>query len=222
MPAMSTTPSSGYTRAEELAHVATHGIGIALSIAAIITLLVVAEANGAGAWRASGGVIFGASALLLFSTSVLYHASTSPTLKPRLRLLDHAAIYVLIAGTYTPFALGVLGGAWGWTLFGLVWGLALLGILAKTALGFRFALSSTLLYLAMGWIGVIAAKPMLAAATRTELAWILAGGLAYTVGVPFYAWKNRRYAHAVWHLFVLAGVACHFVAVLSVMAPRPT
>jgi hemolysin III len=218
---MSTLTSTSYTRGEELAHVAPHALGIVLSVAAIVTLLLVAAANGAGPWRATGGVIYGASALLLFCTSVLYHASTSPTLKPRLRLLDHAAIYVLIAGTYTPFALGVLEGAWGWTLFGLVWGLALLGIVAKTMLGFRFAVSSTLLYLAMGWIGVVAAKPMLAAATQAELAWILAGGVAYTAGVPFYLWKNRRYAHAVWHLFVLAGVACHFVAVLSVMAPRP-
>lgn len=213
--------ASQYTRGEEIAHVTTHGVGIVLSIAAIVVLLLSASANGAGAWRATGGVIFGASALLLFTTSVLYHAVASPRLKPRLRLLDHSAIYVLIAGTYTPFALGVLGGTWGWTLFGLVWGLAILGIVAKTTLGFRFHLSSTLLYLAMGWIGVIAAKPLLDSLTRGELAWIVAGGLAYTFGVPFYLWKSRRYTHAVWHLFVLAGVACHFVAVLSVMAPRP-
>jgi hemolysin III len=210
-----------YTRGEEMAHVATHGLGIALSVAAIVVLLLGASASGAGPWRAAGGAIFGASALLLFTTSVLYHAVQSPRLKPRLRLLDHSAIYVLIAGSYTPFALGVLGGTWGWTLFGLVWGLAVLGVVAKTALGFRFHLSSTLLYLAMGWIGVIAARPLLEALTRHELTWIVAGGLAYTLGVPFYLWKSRRYAHAVWHLFVLAGVACHFVAVLSVMAPRP-
>jgi hemolysin III len=210
-----------YSHGEEIAHVATHAVGIALSIAAIVALLLAANANGAGAWRAAGGVIFGASALLLFTTSVLYHAARSPHLKPRLRLLDHSAIYVLIAGTYTPLALGVLGGTWGWTLFGLVWGLAVLGVAAKTVLGFRFHLSSTLLYLAMGWIGVVAAKPLLESLSRHELTWIVAGGLAYTLGVPFYLWKGRRYTHAIWHLFVLAGVACHFVAVLSVMAPRP-
>ena len=210
-----------YSHREEIAHVATHAVGIALSIAAIVALLLAAGANGAGTWRAAGGVIFGASALLLFTTSVLYHATRSPRLKPRLRLLDHAAIYLLIAGTYTPFALGVLGGTWGWILFGLVWSLAVLGVAAKTALGFRFHLSSTLLYLAMGWIGVIAAKPLLESLTRHELTWIVAGGLAYTLGVPFYLWKSRRYTHAIWHVFVLAGVACHFVAVLSVMAPRP-
>jgi hemolysin III len=214
------TPNQ-YTSGEEVAHVATHGVGIAFSAAAIVALLLAAGANGAGAWRAAGGVAFGASALLLFTTSVLYHAVRSPRLKPRLRLLDHSAIYVLIAGTYTPFALGVLGGTWGWTLFGLVWGLAILGVAAKTALGFRFHLSSTLLYLAMGWIGVLAAKPLLESLSRHELTWIVAGGLAYTLGVPFYLWKSRRYTHAIWHVFVLAGAACHFVAVLSVMAPRP-
>ena len=209
-----------YSRGEELAHCATHGLGVVASLAGIAWLLAAALANGASPWRASGGVIFGASALLLFTTSVLYHATTSPRLRPRLRLLDHSAIYVLIAGTYTPFALGVVGGAWGWTLFGLVWGLALAGIIAKTTLGFRFPLASTLLYLAMGWIGVVAARPLMQSLSPSELAWIVAGGLAYTAGVPFYLWKGRRYTHAVWHLFVLAGVACHFVAVLSVMAPR--
>ena len=215
---MSTTE---YSRKEEIAHVATHALGIVASIVAIVWLLVVATSNGASAWRATGGVIFGASALLLFTTSVLYHGSTSPQLEPRLRLLDHSAIYVLIAGTYTPIALGVLGGTWGWTLFGVVWGIALLGIVAKTVLGFRFQVSSTVLYLAMGWIGVLLAKPLMATLTQHELTWIVAGGLAYTLGVPFYAWKGRPYMHAVWHLFVLAGVTCHFIAVLSVMTPRP-
>jgi len=215
---MSTTE---YSRKEEIAHVATHALGIVASIVAIVWLLVVATSNGASAWRATGGVIFGASALLLFTTSVLYHGSTSPQLKPRLRLLDHSAIYVLIAGTYTPIALGALGGTWGWTLFGVVWGIALLGIVAKTVLGFRFQVSSTVLYLAMGWIGVLLAKPLMATLTQHELTWIVAGGLAYTLGVPFYAWKGRPYMHAVWHLFVLAGVTCHFIAVLSVMTPRP-
>jgi hemolysin III len=210
-----------YSRAEELAHVATHGLGIAASLVGIAWLVIAAAAAGAGPWRVTGGVVFGVAALILFTTSVAYHAASSPRLKPKLRLLDHSAIYLLIAGTYTPFALGVLGGAWGWTLFGLVWGLALVGILAKTTLGFRFHVSSVLLYLGMGWLGVIAARPLMQALTTQELAWIVAGGLAYTAGVPFYLWKKRRYTHAIWHLFVLAGVACHFVAVLGVMAPRP-
>jgi hemolysin III len=212
--------TNDYSPREEVVHVTTHAIGMVASIVALVWLPVAAHGNGAGGWRAAGGVIFAASAALLLTTSVLYHAARSPRLKPRLRLLDHSAIYLLIAGTYTPFALGVLGGTWGWTLFGLVWGLAVLGIAAKTVVGFRFNVSSTLLYLAMGWIGVIAAKPLLESLSRHELTWIVAGGLAYTLGVPFYLWKGRPYSHAVWHLFVLAGVACHFVAVLSVMAPR--
>ena len=211
---------SNYSRGEELAHCATHGLGVLASLAGIAWLLATAVANGAGPWRAIGGVVFGASALLLFTTSVLYHGTTSHRLKPRLRLLDHAAIYVLIAGTYTPFALGVLDGGWSWTLFGLVWGLALAGIAAKLTFGFRFPLASTLLYLAMGWIGVVAARPLMQSLTPAELGWIVAGGVVYTAGVPFYLWKQRPYAHAVWHLFVLGGVACHFFAVLSVMAPR--
>jgi hemolysin III len=214
--------ASVYSPAEEAAHVATHGLGAAASLAGSVWLACTALAAGASPWRLAGGLVFGVSALLLFATSVAYHAARSPRLKPRLRLLDHSAIYVLIAGTYTPFALGVLGGTWGWTLFGLVWGLALLGILAKTTLGLRFPVSSVVLYLGMGWIGVVAARPLLASLTPHEVAWILAGGLAYTAGVPFYLWKSRRYAHAAWHLFVLGGVACHFVAVLSVMSPRTT
>jgi hemolysin III len=213
---------SAYSRAEEVAHVATHGLGIAASLVFISWLASAAVAAGAGPWRMVGGLIFGVTALVLFTTSVAYHGATSPRLKPRLRLLDHSAIYLLIAGTYTPFALGVLGGAWGWTLFGLVWGLALVGILAKSMLGFRFDVSSVLLYLGMGWLGVIAARPLLLSLTAHEVTWIVIGGLAYTAGVPFYLWKARPYSHAVWHLFVLAGVTCHFVAVLSVMAPRPS
>ena len=179
-----------YSRAEEVAHVATHGLGIAASLVGIAWLITAAAAAGAGPWRVTGGLVFGVSALILFTTSVAYHAARSPRLKPRLRLLDHSAIYLLIAGTYTPFALGVLGGAWGWTLFGLVWGLALVGILAKTTLGFRFPVSSVLLYLGMGWLGVIAARPLMQSLTPHELTWIVAGGLAYTAGVPFYLWKR--------------------------------
>jgi hemolysin III len=211
-----------YSRAEEVAHVATHALGIAASLVGIAWLAMAAATADAGPWRVTGGLVFGVSALILFTTSVAYHAATSARLKPRLRLLDHSAIYLLIAGTYTPFALGVLGGAWGWTLFGLVWGLALVGILAKSTLGFRFPVSSVLLYLGMGWLGVIAARPLIQSLTTHELTWIVAGGLVYTAGVPFYLWKGRRFAHAIWHLFVLGGVACHFVAVLSVMTPRPT
>jgi hemolysin III len=208
-----------YTRTEETLHCATHVLGLAGTLVAIPWLAMVASAAG-DSRRVLSGVVFGVSALLLFASSVAYHAAAGPLAKRRLRKLDHSSIYVLIAGTYTPFALAALRGGWGWTLFGLVWGLALIGVLAKTVFNFRSHLASVLLYVAMGWIGLVVAGPLAAALTGHEKIWILAGGLAYMCGVPFYLWKSRRYTHAIWHLFVLLGVAFHFVAVLSVMSPR--
>jgi hemolysin III len=208
---------SSYTAREELAHCLTHGFGIAASLVAIPWLAWTAW-QGGDPWRLVSGVIFGVSALLLFTTSVTYHASTDPQRRLLLRRFDHCAIYVLIAGTYTPFMLGVMRGNWGWTLFALVWSLALLGIIAKTtSLGFRYHKTSVVLYVVMGWLIVTAAKPLMRVLTPHELGWLLAGGLFYTGGVAFYVWKSRPYTHAVWHAFVLAGVACHFMAVLGVM-----
>jgi len=206
-----------YSRREELFHSLTHACGIAASLVAIPWLAWVALASG-DTWRLVSGVIFGASALLLFTNSVLYHSSTDERRRLLLRKFDHSAIYLLIAGTYTPVTIGVLRGAWGWSLFGVVWGLAVLGIAAKTTrLGFRFPRVSVALYLVMGWLVVVAARPMMETLTGYQIGWLLAGGLAYTAGVPFYLWKSRPYMHAVWHVFVLAGVTCHFVAVLSMM-----
>jgi hemolysin III len=205
-----------YSHREEWASCAVHGLGVLASAVAIPWLAMVAL-RGGDPWLLAGGLAFGASALLMFATSVLYHAARNPHTRLMLRRLDHAAIYLLIAGTYTPFTLGVLKGAWGWSIAGVVWGLAVLGILFKTtALGFRFHRASVLLYVVMGWLVIIAIKPMMRALDGFELGWLLAGGLFYTGGVAFYLWKSRPYTHAVWHLCVLAGVACHFVAVLSV------
>jgi hemolysin III len=203
-----------YTRTEELAHSLTHGLGI-IACAAFIPILVLVSVP--DPWRIVTGVIFGASALAMFITSVVYHAASDPALKQRLRKLDHSAIYLLIAGTYTPFTLVAMQGAWGWTLFGVIWTLAVLGIVSKLTVGFRFPRLSVGLYVGMGWLALVAIKPMWDALTGAQLGWILAGGLLYTGGVPFYVWKSKRYTHAVWHLFVLGGVACHFVAVLSVV-----
>jgi hemolysin III len=164
--------------------------------------------------------VFAVTALLLFTTSVLYHVAEEPRLKQRMRTLDHAAIYLLIAGTYTPFTIGAMRGAWGWTLFVAIWVLAVLGVVAKTTVGFRYPRVSTLMYLGMGWAAVVAVRPLSAALTDWQFGWLVAGGLLYTAGVPFYVWKSRRYTHAVWHAFVLAGVGCHFVAVLAVTAGR--
>jgi hemolysin III len=208
------TTTAPYTRPEELAHSLTAGLGIAACAAAIPWLVWVSWHD---PWRMAAALCFGVSALAMFVTSVVYHWARDPALKVRLRKLDHSAIYLLIAGTYTPVALIAMGGAWGWVLFAAVWMLALFGIVAKTLVGFRFPKLSLLLYLAMGWIGVLAIRPMAESMSPHELAWVIAGGLVYTAGVPFYAWKTRRYTHALWHLFVLGGVACHFVAVLSLV-----
>jgi hemolysin III len=206
---------STYSRREEFANCVAHGFGI-LASAVAIPWLILAASRAADPWLLVGGITFGLSALLMFTTSVMYHASRDPVRRLRLRRADHAAIYLLIAGTYTPFTLGVIKGTWGWTLAAVVWGLALLGIVFKTTrLGFRFHRSSVALYLIMGWLVVVAVKPLLQHLTSFELAWLLAGGLCYTGGVAFYVWKGRPYTHAIWLLFVFAGVACHFVAVLS-------
>ena len=145
---------------------------------------------------------------------------TSPRWRRALKTIDHCCIYLLIAGTYTPFTLVSLRGSWGWSLFGIVWGLAIVGILLKLWFVDHFAIASTVVYLAMGWLVMIAAKPILSAVPRTELTWIAAGGLFYTAGVVFFAWQKLRFNHAVWHGFVLAGSACHYVAVLYYVAPR--
>lgn len=203
-----------YSLREELAHSLTAGLGI-LACAVAIPLLVMVSLP--DPWRLASGLVFGFTALAMFVTSVVYHAARDPQRKQALRKLDHSAIYLLIAGTYTPITLVALEGAWGWTLFGVIWTLALLGIAAKLTVGFRFPRSSVALYVGMGWLAVVAVKPMWDAMSATQLAWVLAGGISYTAGVPFYVWKSRRYTHAVWHLFVLGGVACHFAAVLSLV-----
>jgi len=211
--------SSPYSAREEWANCAVHGLGVLASVVAIPWLAMVALQK-SDPWLLAGGLAFGVSALLMFSTSVLYHAARNPRTRLVLRRLDHAAIYLLIAGTYTPFTLGVLKGAWGWAIAGVVWGLAVLGIVFKTtSLGFRFHKASVLLYVVMGWLVIVAIGPMMRALDGFEMGWLLAGGLCYTGGVAFYLWKGKPYTHAVWHLFVLAGVACHFVAVLSVTGP---
>jgi hemolysin III len=204
-----------YSRSEELAHTLTAGLGI---VACAIAIPWLAWAAAGDPLRLAGAMAFGVSALAMFATSVIYHWERAPDRKHRLRKLDHSAIYLLIAGTYTPFTLVAMQGAWGWSLFGVVWTMAVLGVVAKTTVGFRYPRLSTALYLGMGWLIVIAIKPLRESLTSTEIAWIAAGGLLYTGGVPFYIWKSRRYTHAVWHLFVLGGVACHFAAVLSVVS----
>jgi hemolysin III len=174
----------------------------------------VIDALSDGAAAVVGAAVFGATMALLYLTSTLYHAMAPSRAKRVFQILDHSAIYLLIAGTYTPFTLGVLRGAWGWTLFGVIWGLAAIGIFLKSVRGIRYPRLSTAVYLAMGWLVVVALKPLLINVPATGMFWLVAGGVAYTAGVIFYAANRMRYAHFVWHLFVLAGTTCHFVAVL--------
>ncbi len=207
--------------AEEIANSATHGVGALLSLLAVPLLVVVAATGGADGWRIAGAAIFGTSLLMLYTTSTLYHALRGARVKARLRRCDHAAIYLLIAGTYTPFLVGPLRGAWGWSLLAVIWSLALAGVLFKTVVGIRMPHLSTALYLAMGWLIVVAIVPLMHNVPGAGLAWLLAGGLCYTGGVVFYVLDSRiRYAHAVWHLFVLAGSAAHAWAVFAYTLPR--
>lgn len=199
-------------RGEELANALTHGIGAAASAIALVVLVLLA-ARGGDVWQIVSVALFGATLLLLYLASTVYHAARDPLIKARLKVLDHSAIYLLIAGTYTPFALGVLRGGWGWTLFGIVWGLACAGIVFKLFFTGRFRLASTLIYIGMGWLGLVAAVPLIRGLNPVVLFWLVAGGIAYTAGTPFYQAGRFRYAHAVWHGFVLAGSACHTVAV---------
>jgi hemolysin III len=206
-----------YSRPEEIAHSVTAALGVAAMLLGI-PWLVIRATESTGAWRVIGALAFGSGALLMFATSTLYHAVRRPTAKAMLRRLDHSAIYLLIAGTYTPFTIGVVRGSLGWSLFGIVWALAIVGVIVKlTGAMLRIRWASTLIYVVIGWIGIVACKQLWNNLTATQFGWMLAGGLCYTGGVPFYLWKSRPYAHVVWHLFVLGGVACHFVAILSLI-----
>lgn len=204
-------PAPAQSFGEEIANSISHGAGFLAALIALPVLVIGAARHGVAA--TVGAVVFGATVVLLYLTSTLYHALPRNRAKQVFQILDHGAIYLLIAGTYTPFTLGVLRGTWGWTLFVLIWILAVAGIVLKSVGGMRYPRLSIALYLAMGWLIVVAAKPLWQAMPAWGLFWLAAGGLAYTAGVWFYA-SRRRYAHFVWHLFVIAGTACHFVAVL--------
>lgn len=206
-----------YSSREEFANVVTHAIGVALSIVGATLLVTWCSLRG-DAWQVTSAAVFGATLVLLYTTSTLYHGFRGAEVKRLLRKFDHAAIFLLIAGTYTPFALVTLRGPWGWSLFGVTWGLAVAGVTLKFWFTGRFRVGSTSIYVAMGWIVLIAIKPLLAAMDATGFALLVAGGLSYTGGAAFYLWKRLPYHHAVWHLFVLGGSGCHYAAVLHVFA----
>jgi hemolysin III len=198
---------------EEFVNALTHGIGALASVIAMTVLITRAAILG-GVWETVGAAVFGVSLLTLYAASTLYHSARAPEWRRRFKVFDHCAIFLLIAGSYTPFLLHELRGAWGWTLFAIVWTLAVAGIVFKLFSTGRFRLFSTVLYLAMGWIAVVATRPLLANVDPTTLVWIVAGGIAYTAGTPFYH-ARYRYSHAVWHGFVLLGSACHVIAVAT-------
>ena len=201
-----------YNSTEEKLNVITHFIGLLLSITALVLLIVHASYNG-NARHIVSFTIFGASLILLYSASTIYHYVQKPELRRKLNILDHASIYVLIAGTYTPFTLVTLKGALGWTIFGITWGIALIGIFFKLFYTGRFDKISTIAYVAMGWIIIFAIKPLIDMLPINGLYWLFAGGIFYTVGAILYSIKKVPYNHAIFHVFVLLGSFSHFMAV---------
>jgi hemolysin III len=210
---------SQYTNGEEIANSITHGIGMLLSIGGLAVLVGFASIHG-NVWHITACSIFGATLILSYASSTLYHSIPLPRAKRILKIIDHSAIYLLIAGTYTPFTLVSLRGPWGWSLFGTIWGIAILGIVLKATVLGKIAGISTAIYLAMGWIVVVAVKPLFNLVESGGLVLLFLGGLAYSAGVIFYAWKQLPYNHAIWHLFVLLGSLSHYFAILLYVIPH--
>ena len=207
-----------YTPAEEAANAVTHGLGALFGMVAVVLLAVFSALCG-DAWHVLSCTIYGITLVLLYTASTLYHSLRNARLKRAMKVVDHASIFLLIAGTYTPFLLVSLRGSWGWSLFAVVWGLALAGIVMETTRLRRFRAVLIGLYVVMGWSVVAAVKPMLANVEPGGLWLLLAGGLAYTGGIGFYLWRRLPYNHAIWHLFVLAGSILHYFAVLFYIIP---
>jgi hemolysin III len=209
-----------YTLGEEVAHALTHGLGVVLAIVGLTVLVARAAVYGT-TWHVAGSAVFGATLVIMYTASTLFHSIPLPRIKHILRVIDHSSIYLLIAGTYTPFTLVTLHGPWGWSLFALTWGLALAGVVFKIFSTGRYEKLSLFIYLAMGWCIVLAVKPLMHALPVGGLVLMLLGGLAYTGGVVFYVWERLRYHHAIWHVFVLAGSVLQYFAVLFYVIPGP-
>ncbi|WP_186205517.1 PAQR family membrane homeostasis protein TrhA [Burkholderia gladioli] len=193
----------------------THGVGALMSMAGLATLVTMGALKG-DPYRVVSAAVYGAALLVLYAVSTLYHSVHQPRLKAILQKCDHSAIYLLIAGSYTPFTLITLRGPWGWTLFGVIWGLALFGIVQELTLGRRTRIISMVLYVLMGWLGVIALRPLVVAMSSEGVAWLLAGGMLYSAGIYFFINDERiRHGHGIWHLFVLGGSLCQFISVAA-------
>jgi hemolysin III len=206
---------------EEVANTLTHGFGLLLSVAGLIILVTLASVKN-DVWYIASAVIYGLSLICLYAASTFYHLATSPELKVKLRLVDHCCIYLLIAGTYTPFTLIALNGTFGNVLFAIVWAFALVGILFKIFLHNRIPAASVVSYIVMGWIAVFAIKPLYETLGFYAMALLIAGGLAYTLGTIFYGWESIKHHHAIWHLFVLGGSVFHFLAIAIYVIPFVT
>ena len=204
---------------DEIASALTHGFGAAAALAGGAVLITLAAMRGDG-WQLGAAIVFGVSLLLLYLASTLYHAIRHPVAKGRLKVFDHCAIYLLIAGTYTPFTLIGLRGPWGWSLFAAIWTLALAGVVFKLFYTGRFRRLSTLVYVAMGWLVLVAIKPVMATLDGWTFGWLVAGGVFYTLGTFFYHRESLPYSHAIWHLFCIAGSVCHYVAVMAQVVPQ--
>lgn len=208
-----------YTRREEIANVITHAIGAILSIAALILLIVFAEQKG-DKWYVVSYTIYGISLFILYLESTLYHSITNKKLKKLFRIFDHSSIYLLIAGTYTPFTLTVLRPTIGWLIFGIIWGLAIIGIVMKVFWIGRFNVLSTMIYIAMGWLIVFAMKTLVTVLPTAGIVLLFAGGVIYTLGAVLYLFDKIPYNHAIWHLFVIGGSVCHFLCILIYLFPQ--
>jgi hemolysin III len=214
---MERNPISNQTRNEEIVNAITHGIGIGLSIACLVLLVVFASIRG-DAWKVVSFSIYGASLIILYTTSTLYHSFKSHKVKQIFQILDHSAIYILIAGTYTPVLLVNMRGPWGWSLFGVLWGLAIIGIIIKSMYIGDDKLS-VIIYIIMGWIIVIAFHKFIATFAFMGIMWILIGGVSYSLGVIFFLWESIPYSHSIFHLFVLGGSITHFFGMLFHVLP---
>lgn len=203
---------------EEIANTVTHGFGLILSIAGFVVLVVLASIKG-DFWHILSSVIYGLSLVTLYAASTFYHGASSPALKRKLQIVDHCCIYLLIAGSYTPFSLIVLRGTFANTLLAVFWIFALAGILSKIFFFKKFPILSVISYLVMGWIGVLAVQPLFAALGFAPIALVVAGGVAYSLGVIFFAWERLPHHHAIWHLFVLTGSICHYLAIILYVIP---
>jgi len=212
-------PLKSWSTGEEVANSITHGIGVALGIAALVLLVVFASIRG-DAWQVVSFSIYGTTLILLYLASTLYHSFTGQRLKRFFRILDHSSIYLLIAGTYTPVTLVLMRGPWGWTLFGLIWAMAIGGIVFKVFLLEKLEILSILFYVAMGWLCIIAFKPIMQMVPKGMIIWFLIGGASYTLGVVFYVLEKIPYNHAIWHLFVLGGSISHFFGFLFYLVSK--